>query len=328
MFKPDILVQTSLHHQELSKLGQGSFSKLGCHSLHAGDRCGPRARAFVEVTPKEILAEARKKNLLWILVRLHAEEKQKPSGWTGFNISVRNEVPVSQDIIGYLPTIDAPATDMATVHEVLVQSLKIKNTLKLKSIVHVFDQALYAKATELQWKQSERFKDIVSRMGVFHTACTMLSIIGKRFQDAGLRDLCVESGVIAEGSVAGVLDGRRYNRAVRLHKLMYEALMRLVWQGFRPWIEENHEESKTIVDSFFSETGELYDDICERQFQKHMTSASSVDFVKLFDKYMEFLPQNNGKLSEFWLSYLDMVEVLLGLLRASGKATGTSMFQQ
>ena len=57
----------------------------------------------------------------------------------------------------------------------------------------------------------------------------MLLIIGKHHQDAGLRDFCVESGVLAEGSVAGVLDGRRYIRAVRLHKLMYEALMRLVW---------------------------------------------------------------------------------------------------
>ena len=44
-------------------------------------------------------------------------------------------------------------------------------------------------------------------MGVFHTSCTLLSIIGKQFQDAGLRDLCVESGAIAEGSVAGVLEG-------------------------------------------------------------------------------------------------------------------------
>ena len=84
--------------------------------------------------------EARKKNLLWIPVRLHAEEKQKASGWTGFSISLRSKVQVSQDVIGYLPTIDAPVTDMATVHEVLVQSLKIKNTLKLKSIVLVFDQ--------------------------------------------------------------------------------------------------------------------------------------------------------------------------------------------
>ena len=83
---------------------------------------------------------------------------------------------------------------MATVHEVLVQSVKIKNTLKLKSIFLVFDQTLYAKATEVQWKQSERFKDIVLRMEAFHTVCTMLTIIGKRFQDAGLRDLCIESG--------------------------------------------------------------------------------------------------------------------------------------
>ena len=163
---------------------------------NAGDRCSPRARTFVEVTAEEIVAEARKKNLLWILARLHAKEKQKASGRTGFNISVRNKVQVSQDVIGYLPTIDAPATDMDTVHEVLVQSLKIKNTLKLKSIVLVFHQALYAKAIEVQWKESERFKDIVLRMGVFHTACTLLSIIGKRFQDRGLRDLCVESGGI------------------------------------------------------------------------------------------------------------------------------------
>ena len=68
-------------------------------------------------------------------------------------------------------------------------------------------------------------------MGVFHTACTLLSIIGKHFQDAGFRDLCVESGAIVEGSVAGVLDGRRYNCGVRLHNIMHEALMRLAWQG-------------------------------------------------------------------------------------------------
>ena len=46
-------------------------------------------------------------------------------------------------------------------------------------------------------------------------------MIGKRFQDAGLRDVITESGVISEGSVFGV---RTYNRAIRFHKLMYEAL--------------------------------------------------------------------------------------------------------
>ena len=44
---------------------------------------------------------------------------------------------------------------------------------------------------------------------------------------------------------------------------------------------------------------------------------TSVDFVKLFDKYVEFLRYENGKLSKFWLAYLDMVEIPLRLLRAS-----------
>ena len=30
---------------------------------------------------------------------------------------------------------------------------------------------------------------------------------------------------------------------------------------------------------------------------------------------MTFLRHENGKLSEFWLSYLDLVDILLGLLR-------------
>ena len=108
---------------------------------------------------------------------------------------------------------------MSTVFEILNQSLKIKETLKLQAIVVVFDQALYAKATEIKWKHTERFESIVLRMGVFHTICTFLGIIGKRSQYAGLKDICIESGVITEGSVCGVLEGRRYNRAVRFHKL-------------------------------------------------------------------------------------------------------------
>ena len=50
--------------------------------------------------------------------------------------------------------------------------------------------------------------------------------------------LCVESGVIAEGSVLGFLDGRSYDRGVRLHNIMYEGLMRLAWQTLGGWIKE------------------------------------------------------------------------------------------
>ena len=34
-------------------------------------------------------------------------------------------------------------------------------------------------------------------------------------------DIAIQSGVIAEGTIKSVLDGKAYNRAVRFHKLMY-----------------------------------------------------------------------------------------------------------
>ena len=58
---------------------------------------------------------------------------------------------VAKDRVGYLPTLNAPATDMSTVYQVLTKSLQIKETLRLQSIVVVFGQALYAKATETQY---------------------------------------------------------------------------------------------------------------------------------------------------------------------------------
>ena len=118
--------------------------------------------------------------------------------------------------------------------------------LHLERIVVVMDQALYAKATEIAWKHREKYARIVLRMGTFYTIMTLL------FQDAGLRDLCIESGIVAEGSVSGVLDGKMYNRAVRTHKYIYEALMRLVWKGFIPWIEANLQHQLDLVTSLLT----------------------------------------------------------------------------
>ena len=43
------------------------------------------------------------------------------------------------------------------------------------------------------------------QLGGFHIICNLLNVIEKRFEDAGLEDLLVESGVIASGSVCAAL---------------------------------------------------------------------------------------------------------------------------
>ena len=48
----------------------------------------------------------------------------------------------------------------------------------------------------------------------------------------GLKDIFIESQIVADCSISGVIDGKHYNRGVRAHKYLYEALMRLAWAEF------------------------------------------------------------------------------------------------
>ena len=57
-----------------------------------------------------------------------------------------------------------------------------------------------------------------------------LGIIACRFGDAELRERAVESDVVVEGSMEKVLSGKHYNKAVRLRKIVCEAMM-LVFAG-------------------------------------------------------------------------------------------------
>ena len=105
----------------------------------------------------------------------------------------------------------------------MTQSLNITETLGLKENVCVFDQVFYVKTADITWKH-DQFKNIIFRMEAFHTIPYHLksskSTIGKRFQDAGLLNLCVGSGVISERSITDVREGHTYNRVVRLHKIV------------------------------------------------------------------------------------------------------------
>ncbi|KAK3869736.1 hypothetical protein Pcinc_024964 [Petrolisthes cinctipes] len=155
---------------------------------NAGERVGPPSRFHIALDNRKVVEQAQKKNLIWILARLHAASSQENPvvGWTGFNITTRDNEDVSQNTVAYLPTINAPATEMSTIHEVLIRSQKIMNTLELKSIAVVCDQSIYAKAIEILWKHKDKFSHIVPRLGAYHTICTLMTIIGKRFSDAGL----------------------------------------------------------------------------------------------------------------------------------------------
>lgn len=232
-------------------------------------------------------------------------------GWTGFNTLCNlYSHPLSKTKIGYLPILDANPTEMSTVNTILCRSLQIANELQIDNVVLVMDQAIYSKAQQIKWQNEDFQKRLVTRLGEFHTIMAFLSVIGKRFRDAGLQDIFIESGVVAQNSVNQVVTGHHYNRSLRAHKLVCEALQRIRFKIFLD--EENVIDSK-IVESAIEE-------FCNGFSLEHFEMLLCNDQVKnLLLHYKEFIifKSRNNPTFELWSSYIEMVQLLLTFIRAT-----------
>ncbi|KAL8619632.1 hypothetical protein ACOMHN_019687 [Nucella lapillus] len=141
---------------------------------------------------------------------------------------------------------------------------------------------------------------------------------GKRFQDAGLGDLCVESGILAGGSVAGVFEGKAYKRGVRVHKCVLEALLRMIWQCFLPWVKDNHPDKLEAVNQLQDLVVNFHDDVGQAAFESLLQQSVVTYVLHLWNDFLNYLRHDNGELSAFWMTYVDIIQdILLGLLRAS-----------
>ena len=94
--------------------------------------------------------------------------------------------------------------------------------------METFDLAVAKKAYSLVWQIPDEFSDVIVRMGSFHLTCAFMGALGKKMRCSGLEEVLIESGICASGSIEQVLTGKHYNRALRVHKVVYEALERIL----------------------------------------------------------------------------------------------------
>lgn len=55
--------------------------------------------------------------------------------------------------------------------------------------------------------------------------------LGKNIM-SGFEEILIDSGICASGSVGKVIHGKHYNRALRVHKLVFQVLERLLLKAF------------------------------------------------------------------------------------------------
>ena len=236
------------------------------------------------------------------------------AGWSSFNALVHPHIPI-QTKIGYCPIIDASSTEFRTIYTVMKNIQAMTASLGQEECAATFDLAMYMKVQEVKWRCSDEFKNMVVRIGGFHIALNFLAVIGKKYEMSGLEDLIIESGIYGSSTTTMILKGKSYNRGVRAHKILMEAMLRLKWNAFSQWLakqNDNNVNKRAFIqqvmacqiclgdDESFSSSIKLLSNQIEKlepdykRFEKESRSRSQLfaywdDFISIDNIFFEFV---------------------------------------
>ena len=246
----------------------------------------------------------------WTVCRSRFNAKCTVPEWTGW-ISATSKLPtpVQQSVVGYLPPVLFPITEYSTVHQCILVAVEAANKLKQKYSFITMDLAAAKIALDIIWHAPNKFQNVIIHLGGFHIMCSYLGALGKMMSGSGFEDVIMQAGVCAGGSMDKVMNGKHYNRAMRVHQLMLDAVERLLLDTFCDQYYDNLQfpaELETLAAA----------PSCDLQ-QAVLNSDEFHSFVAQFNKFR--LDVRDGKLgntAKFWVIYMECVWHLLRFQRA------------
>lgn len=245
--------------------------------------------------------KARTKDFTFIYTR-HDKPDVDKIGWTQFNKSIStNNLPLTAS--GFMPLILNPAHEYNTLITAVSRSIAVADKLNYPYVVLTVDQQLHIKLLNVKWSSPIFQERLVLMMGGFHIACNFMKAIGQHMSCTGLAEMWVESGVLSEGSAQKVLNGKAYAKGIRIHKLTYQALWRILLPRFLEFLSTHYKqiyenlsnmpEDVQLSVIFFEDNG----------IEKH---------IKIFlDKESEKNPNFS-----LWITYMESVSILLMFTRS------------
>lgn len=137
---------------------------------------------------------------------------------------IRKENKTEASTIAYNPIIMSKPTDYSTIYTTLLGSKEVATSLGQSHIPVVFDMGLLTKALEKVWSQDKKLQGVIPVEGGMHLLMSVFAGIGHLYGDAGLKQLLIDSGTYALGTVNNILLGKDFDRALTAFKLVDEAL--------------------------------------------------------------------------------------------------------
>ena len=188
-----------------------------------------------------------------------------------------------------------------------------------------FDQPLYQKVYEIQWKKSENseLKRKVLRLGGLHTCMSFPGFIGHFMSSSGLRE--VIKTIYGSDTVPHMLSGSAISRAFRGHLIvsgvLYAAIISNVYEGslqdqFSAEESEKDLFGNKLQESKVDKVSQVFDQLKEQNISLEEV-ANDIDVKEMLariSQYKEkFLEARTAKL---WFQYLRMVQIICIFVKA------------
>ncbi len=127
-----------------------------------------------------------KEMLLEIHPELDTDDLQPVGSWTNFMKSV-TESTTTRCKLEYLPVIPLPPHDNV-VKSYMDMILKMLDQLEIDHICLHTDEAIDSKVLIIQWLNQEKYDQIITFLGGFHTIMVNLKILGKKYSCLGFKE--------------------------------------------------------------------------------------------------------------------------------------------
>ena len=250
----------------------------------------------------EAIASAKAADLAFIIKR--HEIDCKPS-WTIFNQFI-DQTDQEETSVDFFPIINAPAHEIDTLNTVVQRCMYVSSKPNQSYTVITVDQALYYRLIQLKFVVPEYKEKLIVRLGGLHISMNFLGVIGNHMSGSGLTEAWIESNLLGplKAEKAMYMSGKEYNKAVRAHKLTYQALWRLLYPQFYQFLETQ--------DPLLAENLRLVHSL---EVEGLMTTVSSDAFQSLFNRFLTEKIVGNVN-NEFWWNYMEMISILLQFIRA------------
>ena len=111
-------------------------------------------------------------------------------------------------------------------------------------------------------------------------------------------------------TASALLKGKSYNRGVRAHKVVMEAMLRLLWHSFAKWTFQKEKASQESITGVDEDRITSYYHTCQEAVISKSKEALHGQFHLLCSEMKEML-----NLFAFWDSYIEIVELLLTFIR-------------